>query len=415
MSATQSEVLIVSRHYAPEPTGSAPVIQEIAEWLAGDGQAVRVLTVRPNYPGTEVFDGYRNGEKDRAVENGVRVTRLATRPVRGAGLMARLGPESRFFVDVAAGAVLDRFAPADQVISLCPSILTSLGALMLVRRRGRHVAIVHDIQSGLGSALGSGGLKVILPLLRRIEAFTLNRTDHVIVLSEAMKAALVELGVRRPISVLPPSIDTRRIVPAARPDAAPPTLLYSGNLGRKQGLEQLVDLAEVLARRAPQVRMVIRGDGAMRESLTEDVGRRGLANVGFSPLAPKAQLSSALAEGDVHLVPQVASGGDFAVPSKVFAIMAAARPFVATAEPDSPLGRLAQASGAFVCTPPQAPDAFADAVLGLLDDAPRREAMGRQGRAYVEREVDTDVVMRRLAPLLAKQSKKPINSTQVSI
>ena len=98
---------------------------------------------------------------------------------------------------------------------------------------------------------------------------------------------------------------------------------------------------------------MIRGDGAMRERLIASARERALPNIDFSPLAPRAQLSSALAQGDVHLVPQVASGGDFAVPSKVFAIMAAARPFVATAEPGSPLARLAEASGAFVCTAPR--------------------------------------------------------------
>lgn len=393
-------VLILARHYAPEPTGSAPVIQQIAEWLAADGHEVRVVSVRPNYPGTEVFDGYRLGERDRAIENGVAVRRLATTPLRGAGLMARLGPESRFFIDLTLSAVTGTIPRAGRVISLCPSILTTLGAIPLVRRGGRHLAIVHDIQSGLGSALGSVPVKLILPLLRRLEAFALNRADHIVVLSEAMQSALLELGVRRPIAILPPSIDTRRIIPQSRPDGARPTLLYSGNLGRKQGLEQLIDLAEVLSRRAPEVRVVIRGEGAMHQALTDEATLRALHNLSFAPLAPNEALSAAMAEGDVHLVPQVSSGGDFAVPSKVFTIMAAARPFVATAAPGSALDQLAKSSGAFVCVRPGDPVAFADCTLALLGDARRRLAMGERGRAYVMREVDTDVVMRRLVPLL---------------
>jgi colanic acid biosynthesis glycosyl transferase WcaI len=398
--AEPSDVLIVTRHYAPEPTGSAPVITEIAEWLAARGEMMRVLTVRPNYPGTQVFEGYRRGERDREIENGVTVTRLATRPVRGSGLMARLGPESRFLLDLALGSVSGRFKASGRVISLCPSILTTIGAQFLVRGGGRHIAIVHDVQSGLGGALGSPVLRAAMPFLRRLEGFALNRADQVIVLSPAMEAALVALGVRTPIAVLPPSIDTTHIIPEPRPPGARPTALYSGNLGRKQGLEQLIDLAQVLAARDPRIRVVIRGDGAMRERLIASARERALPNIDFSPLAPRAQLSSALARGDVHLVPQVASGGDFALPSKVFAIMAAARPFVATAEPGSPLARLAEESGAFVCTPPQAPDRFADAVLSLMADEPRRQAMGERGRAYVMANADTEVVMRALAPLL---------------
>jgi colanic acid biosynthesis glycosyl transferase WcaI len=400
MTGPASDILIVTRHYAPEPTGSAPVMQEIAEWLAAREEAVRVVTVRPSYPGTEIYDGYRDGERDHAWESGVDVIRFPTTPLKGVGLMGRAWPETRFLLQLLAGAATGGVKPADRVISLCPSILTTLGALALVKSKGRHVAVVHDIQSGLGSALGSATLRIVLPLLRRLELFALNRVDHIVVLSDAMRDVLTGLGVARPISVLPPSIDTKRILPAHRPLNAPPTLLYSGNLGRKQGLEQLLGLADALAARAPEIKIVIRGEGAMRESLVQSARSRNLANLTFLPLAAKSMLSEALGEGDIHLVPQVARGGDFAVPSKVFAIMSAARPFVATAEANSALAKLAAESGAFVCVAPNSPAEFADAVIALLADPPRRLEMGRRGRAYVEREVDTDVVMRRLLPLL---------------
>jgi colanic acid biosynthesis glycosyl transferase WcaI len=394
------DILILTRHYAPEPTGSAPPMQQIAEWLAGQGHGVRLTTVRPSYPTPAIFEGYAKGERDRVVENGVQVLRLPAQPVKGAGLLARMGPEARFMIDLMLGAVTGRIRRSDKTISLCPSILTTLGALALARRGGRHVAIVHDVQSGLGSALGSAGLRAVLPILKRLEAFALNRADHVVVLSSGMQRAVQALGVRRPIAIRPPSIDTRAIVPAPRPEGAPPTLMYSGNLGRKQGLEQLLDLAAVLMARGSPIRICIRGDGASREALVAEAERRTLTNLAFLPLAPKEQFAASLAEGDVHLVPQIADGGDFAVPSKVFAVMAAGRPFVATALPGSSLDHLAQTSGAFVCVEPNQPEAFADQVQALMADEGRRAQMGRNGRDYVIKEVDTDVVMRRLLPLL---------------
>jgi len=395
------DVLILTRHYAPEPTGSAPVMQQIAEWLASQGFKVRLVTVRPNYPGNAVFEGYANGERDEAIENGVAVTRFDTRPMKGSGLLGRLVPETKFMIDLALARLSGRVAPSRHVISLCPSILTTLAASLFVTRDGRHLGIVHDIQSGLGDALGSPVLRVIMPVLRLVERTALNRTDDVVVLSEEMREGLIRLGVRRAITIQPPSIDTRMIVPIDREAGAAPTLLYSGNLGRKQGLEQLLDLAEVLLKRGSPARIVIRGDGAMRESLTSEAGRRGLNNVTFLPLAPRNELAKALSDADLHLVPQIADGGGFAVPSKVFAIMAAGRTFVATAEPDSSLGRLAKDSGGFVCVPSQAPEAFADAVEELLANATQRAQLAARGRDYVLREVDTDVVMRRLLKVLA--------------
>jgi colanic acid biosynthesis glycosyl transferase WcaI len=401
MAAPLDEVLILTRHYAPEPTGSAPVMQQVAEWLAAHSIRVRTVTVRPNYPGDAIFEGYAKGERDQAVEAGVEVRRLDTHPAGSGGLLARFGPELRFMIDLWRGRLTGAIAPSLCVVSLCPSILTTLGAAPLVRSGGRHVAIVHDIQSGLGSALGSAALRAIMPILRTVERFALNRTDQIIVLSEEMRDGLIGIGVRRPIAILPPSVDTKAIVPMPRADDAPPTLLYSGNLGRKQGLEQILDLAEELLRRGSPARIVIRGDGAIRATLQADAEQRRLVNLTFKALAPKAELAQALSEADIHLVPQIADGGAFAVPSKVFAIMAAGRPFVATADAGSSLGRLAEESGAFVCAPPQSPVALADAVERLLSNPELRSQLGRRGRDYVTREVDTDVVMQRLARLLA--------------
>ena len=54
-------VLILSQFYAPEKIGSAPVMAEIAEWLAANGFDVTVLAARPHYPEMVVPPDYRGG------------------------------------------------------------------------------------------------------------------------------------------------------------------------------------------------------------------------------------------------------------------------------------------------------------------------------------------------------------------
>src|SRR5262249_50078966 len=84
--------------------------------------------------------------------------------------------------------------------------------------------------------------------------------------------------------------------------------------------------------------------------------------------------------------PQDPEAADFAMPSKVFNIMAAARPFVATARDGTSLWRLAEESGAFLCVPPNDARAFADAIQRLAGDAAMRETLGGRGRALGETE-----------------------------
>jgi colanic acid biosynthesis glycosyl transferase WcaI len=401
---SDQSILIVTRHYAPEPTGSAPVMAEMAEWLARSGRKVEVLTVRPSYPARSITRGYELGQHDNAVEKGVEVRRLATVPPSSDQLLARTWPELRFLLDLLLGRLTGRIAPRADVVSLCPSILTVAGALFLVKRGGKHVAVVHDIPSGLGAALGLGETSVATRMIRVVESLVLNRVDHVVTLSESMAGQLRGMGIARPITVLPPHVDTEHIRPLPRPRNAPPTVMYSGNLGRKQGLDQLVDLARVLQTRAPQVRVLIKGDGAGKTPLLARLTEEKLSNVQLEPLAPVEQLAESLAEGDVHVVPQLAAGADFALPSKIFAIMAAGRPLVATASSGSPLERLATESGAFICAPLDDAEAFATAVLALLDDPARCKAIGKTARAYVEANASTDVCMSRMSAVLTGAS-----------
>lgn len=393
-------ILVVTRSYAPEPTGSGPVMQQLAEWLAGAGRRVKVVTVRPSYPERRITPGYAAGEHDRANEGGVSVRRMPTSVPQGSGLFARMIPEVRFFLDLVWQRAFGGTPPSAIVISLCPSIFTVWGACLLVRRGGRHVAVVHDIASGLGVALGMRAGSVPARMLRWLEAAVLNRSDHIVTLSQGMEHQLRQLGVTKPMTVLPPQVSTAQIFPRERPAAAPPTLIYSGNLGRKQGLDQLIDLAVVLERRAPDVRMIIRGQGAGGAAIMERARAENLSNVEFRPLASVDRLAEAMAEGDIHLVPQLPEGADFAVPSKVFAIMAAGRPLVATTVPGSALAKLAHESRALICVPPNDAEAFADAVITLLGNAEGRAIMGAAGRRYAEEFASTDVVMRQFASLL---------------
>ena len=391
----QEDVLIVSRHYAPEPTGSAPVIQQMAEWLASDGMAVEVVTVRPNYPGSQIFPGFERGQRDVAVENGVSIRRLPTRPSKGPRLLARAGPEALFMVQLLFHRMRRR--PSSRLVTLCPSILTVLGALPLRARGGRHITVLHDVQSGLGTALGVG--RLVAGILRRLEAWTLNRVDHLVVLSDAMGRAIADMGVRTPYVVAPPQVDTRVIRPLPEAEGRP-TLMYSGNLGRKQGLHVLLQLAAILKFKAPDIRILVRGDGALRSELVEGAEAQGLSNFEVEPLVAREDLPRSLSEGHVHLVPQLPGGRDFAVPSKIFSIMAAGRPFLATADEDSHIFTLAENVGAGLAISTSDVEGLADAAIALLRDAPRRRRMGEAGRSWVEKEADTAVVMRRIAGLL---------------
>jgi colanic acid biosynthesis glycosyl transferase WcaI len=72
------------------------------------------------------------------------------------------------------------------------------------------------------------------------------------------------------------------------------------------------------------------------------------------------------------------------VPSKLYSILAAARPLVASVDPGTEVARVVDEAGAGLAVAPDDPEALVEALLGLLDDPERCEAMGEAGRRFVE-------------------------------
>jgi colanic acid biosynthesis glycosyl transferase WcaI len=387
-------VLILSAYFHPEPTGSAPPITDLAAWLAEQGARAHVATARPSYPQREVFEGYRRGERDHEVVNGVEVDRVAAYVSPSRGALGRLRTELSVALRLLGGLTTGRLRTAERVICVCPSAFVVAIAPMFCKRGGRVLCIVHDLQSGLAKSLGFGMGGALIRALRTLERWSFNRCDTLVALTDEMAAELRALGAKPPVVVIPPQVDVREIRPAPeRPDRGA-VLLYSGNLGKKQGLDQILELAAVLQRRGRREQIVIRGEGSERSELNASIAEAGIANVTIENLAARDRLSEALAEGAIHLAPQNPEGATFALPSKIFSIMAAQRPFLATAHPGTPLHRFAGESGAGLCARPYDAEALADAAEALLDDAGRRRRMGRAGRDYVERYVDREVVCR---------------------
>jgi colanic acid biosynthesis glycosyl transferase WcaI len=381
-----ADTLLVTQYYRPELIGSGPYCGELAEFLAERGGSVTVLTGMPHYPYGEVFAAYRGRGVRRETVNGLAVERIRSWIPRRRSTIARIVSEADFLLRGSIALVTRRVARGSLVVSLCPSILSVLLGVLARRRGGRHIAVVHDIQSGLARGLGMVGGGRLAGLMQSCERAVLNRADLVVVLSEEMRCELERNGVTAPIAVVPIWVDTESIRPLPRPEG-PLRVLYSGNLGRKQGLDQVIALAEELQHRRPDIEVTLRGDGGQASALAEAIRARGLTNVAFAPLVPRERLSEGLSAGDIHLVPQNPEAADFAVPSKVFAIMAAGRPFVATAHLGSPLWHLQEASGGFLCARPGHAQELADMVVRLADDSSLRHMLGMRGRAFVERKL----------------------------
>ena len=171
--------------------------------------------------------------------------------------------------------------------------------------------------------------------------------------------------------------------------------LYSGNMGGKQGLELLAEVANIFAAGSlpllggVQLVFVFCGNGAGRADLV--AGCEGLDNVRFMDLQPVERLPDLLATADIHLLPQRADAADLVMPSKLTGMLASARPVVATADLGTELANVVQNCGLVV--PPADHHAMAHAIYTLAQDAELCERLGAAGFLYAQENLDKDAVL----------------------
>ena len=383
-------VLIVGLNYAPEPVGIGPYTTGMAQALAAAGHGVTVVCGKAYYPRWELHAEHRAPGVLRAIEYGVTVVRVPHYiPTKPSGAK-RLVHHLTFMLQAIPAALrAARHNRPDVVVCIAPSLISVVAARLVARRTGARLWLhIQDFEVEAAFATGllrDGG--VMARLARGFERWSFAAT-RISSISPQMCARLVAGGVA-PERVIEfrnwADIDTIR--PMTGPSAyagefgitTPYVALYSGNIGNKQGIEILIDVARLLAHRT-DLTFVIAGEGALLAQLVAAV--QGLANVRFEPLQPRERLTELLGLATLHLLPQLAGAADLVLPSKLTNMLASGRPVVATASAGTGLAHECEGCG-LVTEPGDAP-AMAAAIEALLDDPEARARFGAEARLRAE-------------------------------
>jgi colanic acid biosynthesis glycosyl transferase WcaI len=287
----------------------------------------------------------------------------------------------------------------DVVLLVEPTLLCSLPALTVARwSRAKAWLHVQDFEVDAAFELGDLSSSTLRDWAYATERFLMRRFDQVSAISDRMVERLMSKGVDTSRSTLFPNwVDTSVIYPLPNPSPLRQELsipdstivaLYSGNMGKKQGLELLAEASRRLASR-PDVQFVFSGDGSYRNAFFEM--STDARNVIFLPLQPADRLNDLLNLGDIHLLPQRADAADLMMPSKLTGMMASGRAIVATAPSGTQLSTVLEGCG--IVTPPGDVNSFVSAIIRFADDRNLRQQMGDKARKYATCHLDRDQIL----------------------
>lgn len=393
-------LLVLCPHFAPDSAPTGEVMTSIAEELAARGHRLHVVTALPWYQHHAIEAAWRGAWVRNDEERVGRITRVNPFPTDKRNLPARALAFAGFTALAGATALLSPVRP-DAVLAMSPPLTLGLAGWAVARaRRAPFVFNIQDVFPDVAVELGLIKNPLVIKTASWLERFAYSRSDAVTVLSDDLRDNVAaKLGGTRPerVRVIPNFVDTRRIVPGPKENAyraehglsGKTVVMYAGNVGFSQSLDLLLAAAAALAH-DPDIVFVVNGGGSARETLQRQAA--GQANVRFVGSQPKERLAEVLAAADIHVVPLRRGLARASVPSKLYSILAAGRPIVASVDPGTEVSSVLERAGAGVSVPPGDPEAFTKAIAHLAAEPREAARMGANGRDFIENWASPTVV-----------------------
>jgi putative colanic acid biosynthesis glycosyltransferase WcaI len=392
-------LLVLNQYYWPGIEATAQLLTDLCEALAEDAE-VTVIT------------GMLHGNEDaprRLVRNGVRIVRVPSTSFERSRLVARASN----YVTYLTNALVHGLRGRRPDVVLCmtdPPIVADIALVVAKRYRVPLVVVSQDVFPEIAVQLKRLENPVAMRLLRSLVSLYLRRADRIVAIGDTMRRRLEEKGAPpERVRVIPNWIDTSRLEPHERGNWWAEkrgvkdkfVVMHSGNVGHAQDLDSLVRAATFL-RDLDDVAILVIGSGARHNELVALAERLEVEQVTFLYYQAREVLPLSLSAADVHVVGLAPGLAGYVVPSRLYGILAVARPVIVAADAESETAQVVQEAGCGIVVPPGRPELLARAIRDAHDGRYDLGEMGRRGREWVEREADRSVALRRYRDLLGE-------------
>jgi glycosyltransferase involved in cell wall biosynthesis len=399
----QTRVLFLNRSFWPDREATGQFLTELCDDLSRDHEVTIIAGPSYHVPGTRAGGIRLWSRESRGKVSIVRTWGTRFSKSNLAGRLVNLG--SYYLLAALAALWLPR--PDVIVAETDPPLLGALAAVLKQRWGCKLIYNVRDLYPDIAEATGGVRNPLLLGLLRHANDFAYKRADLIVTLGHDMANRIVAKGVPADkVAVVPDWVDCERIRPLAdnpmrRNFGGKFVVMYSGNLGLSQQLENVLEAAGRLSD-DERIIFALIGEGARKQWLEERALAMGLPNVIFMPYQPLENLAESLSAADLHLIPLAPGTAGCLVPSKLYGIIAAGRPFIAMMEENAEVAQIARKEAVGFVVRPGDVEGLVRAIREAADAPPRLKQMGVRARRLAELRFDRIKVTSRFGSVLDK-------------
>lgn len=343
------KILIHSIVFSPDGVSTAYLYNDIALKFKDNGFEVSVLTTTPHY----------NIIKDELTKqplfpklfglyytsnfNGIIVKHIPQKKFKSTTLRI-IG----FVYWHIMSFILGLFEKKVDII-LSPSPPLTIGIINIILGKIKKAKVIYNVQEIYPDILiNEGGLKskFTISILKRVERWVYNKSDAVTTIDSVFYKTIQNRFIDiSKLHIIPNFVDTSIYKPILNnqikidsqlfPKSNSLKLMYAGNIGIAQDWETLINAAKQL--KNDNIEFYIIGEGVMKDYLVREIEKNRLDNIHLIPYQKRELMPDLIAYSDLQFIfitPQTENQG---FPSKVYTIMACAKPLIVCSGSDTPI------------------------------------------------------------------------------
>lgn len=334
---TKLRILYISQAFPPEVGAAAARAHEMAKELVRLGNYITVITGFPRYHMHDIPAQYKGKIFYKETIDGINVIRTyVSSDDKSSTLKRLLNYFSFMFSSTIRGIFLPR---CDVVLATSPPLFSAASGYILCKiHRARFVFEVRDLWVDFAQALNQLHNKALVRLSRKLEMFLCKKADKIITVTDGYKDYISRHYsiAHDKLDVVTNGVDTEKYKPFEDDGGLREKyglkdkfiVLFAGNIGLAQGMDVVIDAADMLKDNDNIVFMLV-GEGAEKERLRNKVQQLGLHNVIFEDTQPRDMIIGYHNMADVSLVCLKRFDlFNITLPSKIFDTLAMGKPIL---------------------------------------------------------------------------------------
>ena len=409
-SRNLKRVLIHSIVFSPDGVSTAYLYNDIALGLVDNGFDVIVLTTKPHY---NLIDLELTKQPlSKKIGGLYYVSNFQGIEVYHIPLKKHKSTLKRIFSFVywhIASFVLSlTFKRINFVLSPSPPLSIGFISLLIAKLKGaKAIYNVQEIYPDLIINQGSLKSPLIINLLKKFEKVIYNNSDAVITIDKVFYSTILpRLSDSRKLHIIPNFVDTdlykpiksQLLLPAIfGEDNKKIKILYAGNIGFFQDWEPLLYAAKDLS--SENVEFWIIGEGVQKEYLEMEICNHNLINIRTFPYQIRELIPNINNYVDIHFIAINKQMEQDGFPSKVYTIMACAKPLIVITGEKTPLYNFLKGKNCAELVTSDRNVNFTKSIRKLVKNKELREEMGINGYNEIVKNYSKKVVVSKYANL----------------